>query len=55
MGILTPEGVEDAIVEIDKQIGDLEQDLSMEKGLLIAERARLEANIALTITDTVTT
>ena len=41
LGILTPEGVEDAIVEIDKQIGDLEHDLAMEKGLLIAERATL--------------
>ena len=46
LGIITPEGVEDAIVEIEKQIGDLEQDLAMEKGLLLAERARLEASIA---------
>ena len=46
LGILTPEGVEDAIVDIEKQIGDLEHDLSMEKGLLIAERARLEASLA---------
>ena len=45
LGILTPEGVEDAIVEIDKQIGDLEHDLSMEKGLLIAERATLAASL----------
>ena len=45
LGILTPEGVEDAIVEIDKQIGDLEQDLAMEKGLLIAERATLAASL----------
>ena len=46
LGIITPEGVEDAIVEIEKQIGGLEQDLAMEKGLLLAERARLEASIA---------
>ena len=46
LGILTPEGVEDAIVEIDKQIGDLEHDLAMEKGLLIAERATLAASLA---------
>jgi heme/copper-type cytochrome/quinol oxidase subunit 2 len=45
LGILTPEGVEDAIVEIDKQIGDLEHDLAMEKGLLIAERATLTASL----------
>jgi heme/copper-type cytochrome/quinol oxidase subunit 2 len=45
LGILTPEGVEDAIVEIDKQIGDLEHDLAMEKGLLIAERATLAASL----------
>jgi len=46
LGILTPEGVEDAIVDIEKQIGDLERDLSMEKGLLIAERDRLMASLA---------
>ena len=46
LGILTPEGVEDAIVDIEKQIGDLEHDLSMEKGLLMAERERLMASLA---------
>ncbi len=46
LGIITPEGVEDAMVEIEKQIGDLEQDLAMEKGLLLAERMRLEASLA---------
>ena len=46
LGILTPEGVEDAIVDIEKQIGDLEHDLSMEKGLLISERERLMASLA---------
>ena len=46
LGIITPEGVEDAMVEIEKQIGNLEQDLAMEKGLLLAERMRLEASLA---------
>ncbi len=46
LGILTSEGVEDAIVEIEKQIGDLEHDLAMEKGLLIKERDVLTASIA---------
>ena len=46
LGIITSEGVEDAMAEIENQIADLEKDLSMEKGLLLAERARLEAGIA---------
>ena len=46
LGILSPEGVEDAMVEIEKQIGNLERDLSMEKGLLIKERDALMSSIA---------
>ena len=45
LGILTPEGVEDAIVEIEKQIGGLEHELAMEKGLLMAERERLMGSL----------
>jgi len=47
LGIITSEGVEDAMAEIEGQIARLEQDLSLEKGLLLAERARLEASIAM--------
>lgn len=47
LGIITSEGVEDAMAEIEGQIATLEQDLSLEKGLLLAERARLEASIAM--------
>ena len=46
MGIITSEGVEDAMADIEKQIAVLEKDLSMEKGLLLAERARLTASLA---------
>ena len=46
MGIITGEGVEDAMADIEKQISNLEGDLAMEKGLLLAERARLAASIA---------
>ena len=46
LGIITSEGVEDAMADIEQQIAVLEGDLSMEKGLLLAERARLEASIA---------
>ena len=46
LGIITSEGVEDAMAEIEQQIATLENDLAMEKGLLLAERARLEASIA---------
>ena len=45
LGILTPEGIEDAIAEIEKQIGNLERDLAMEKGLLIRERESLMASL----------
>ena len=34
LGIITPEGVEDAMAEIEKQMGKVESDLSFEKGLL---------------------
>lgn len=46
LGIITPEGVEDAIVEIEKQIGKVSTDLAMEKGLLVAERAQLMASLS---------
>ena len=46
LGIITPEGVEDAIVEIEKQIGKVSTDLAMEKGLLLAERGELVASLA---------
>lgn len=46
LGIITSEGVEDAMADIEKQISKLEKDLSMEKGLLLAERGRLEASMA---------
>ena len=46
LGIITPEGVEDAIVEIEKQIGKVSTDLAMEKGLLLAERGELVASFA---------
>ena len=46
LGIITSEGVEDAMTEIEGQIAALEGDLAMEKGLLLAERARLEESIA---------
>jgi heme/copper-type cytochrome/quinol oxidase subunit 2 len=46
MGIITAEGVEDAMADIEKQISTLEGDLAMEKGLLLAERERLAASIA---------
>ena len=45
LGILTSEGIEDAIVEIEKQIDNLERDLAMEKGLLIRERESLMASL----------
>ena len=46
LGIITPEGVEDAIVEIEKQIGKVSTELAMEKGLLVAERDELMASLA---------
>jgi len=46
MGIITGEGVEDAMADIEKQIATLRGDLAMEKGLLLVERARLVANMA---------
>ena len=46
MGIITGEGVEDAMADIEKQIATLRGDLAMEKGLLLAERARLVASMA---------
>jgi len=46
LGIITSEGVEDAMADIEKQISKLEGDLAMEKGLLLAERSRLEASMA---------
>ncbi len=46
MGIITGEGVEDAMADIEKQISNLEGDLAMEKGLLLAERLRLSMSIA---------
>ncbi len=46
LGIITSEGVEDAMTEIEGQIAALEGDLAMEKGLLLAERARLAASMA---------
>ena len=46
MGIITGEGVEDAMADIEKQIATLRGDLAMEKGLLLAERARLAASMA---------
>lgn len=45
LGIITPEGVEDAMAEIEKQMGKVESDLSFEKGLLEAERAQLAASL----------
>ena len=46
MGIITGEGVEDAMADIEKQISNLEGDLAMEKGLLLAERLRLSMSMA---------
>lgn len=46
LGIITAEGVEDAMAEIEAQIATLEHDLSMEKGLLLAERERLVASLS---------
>jgi len=46
LGIVTADGIEEALEEIEVKIAKLEQEIAFEKGHLLAERAELEEQLA---------
>ena len=46
LGIVTADGIEEALEEIEVKIAKLEQEIAYEKGHLLAERAELEEQLA---------